>query len=303
MTARFHGHRAASTVALLAALSTVALTLSGCGRSAGSAAGGKIRVVASTNVWGSVVQAVGGDAIELRSIISHPSADPHSYESTPADAAAVKDADLVVFNGGGYDPFIPKILSSAGPKRTVQAVTLLDGKDQNEHVWYDLPVVERVADQLAAQLGAIKPDHRDTVNRNAEAFHAKVDALDVSVHEIGNAHGGGKVLATEPIAHYLLEDAKLTDVAPEKFVHAIETQADPPADSIAQVRQLINTRAVAVLVHNPQTESPVTKRVKTDAERARVPVVEMTETLPEGKDYPQWMSDQVDKLRAALEQR
>ena len=69
MTVRFHGHRAVSTVAVLAVLTTAALTLSGCGRSAGGAAGGKIRVVASTNVWGSVVRAVGGDAIELRSII------------------------------------------------------------------------------------------------------------------------------------------------------------------------------------------------------------------------------------------
>src|SRR3954468_1611246 len=90
---------------LLAALAATA----GCGSTSGArqpGTPGGIDVVASTNVWGSVVRAVGGDAVDVTSVIDDPAADPHAFEERPQDAAAVADARLVVSNGGGYDDFI-----------------------------------------------------------------------------------------------------------------------------------------------------------------------------------------------------
>src|SRR5690349_19255752 len=81
----------------LAAAAGLAAVLAGCG-SGGSAAAPTavpapaptaapaVRVVASTNVYGSIVSAVGGDRVAVTSIIRNPDADPHEYESTPADA-------------------------------------------------------------------------------------------------------------------------------------------------------------------------------------------------------------------------
>ena len=66
---------------------------------------GTIPVVASTDVYGAVVRAVGGDRVAVTSLIDNPAADPHSYEAPPAAAAAVARARLVVVNGGGYDDF------------------------------------------------------------------------------------------------------------------------------------------------------------------------------------------------------
>src|ERR687896_2342606 len=98
------------------------LTVAGCGSgtetpaapAAPPAAQATVPVVASTNVYGSIVQAVGGDRVSVQSLIDDPAADPHSYESTPADAAAVAKARLVVGNGGGYDDFPPRIVESSG---------------------------------------------------------------------------------------------------------------------------------------------------------------------------------------------
>src|SRR5690349_16486724 len=159
--------------ALIGGLAVV--SLAACGTTAPSGDSGKIKVVASTNVWGSVVQAVGGDAVEVKALLADPSADPHSYESKPADAALVKDAKLVVFNGGGYDDFFAKLITSDATKKveafplrehdhaeqtSTSATPDADGHDHsvNEHVWYDLHTVRAVAEAAANELGAIAPD-------------------------------------------------------------------------------------------------------------------------------------------------
>jgi zinc/manganese transport system substrate-binding protein len=62
-----------------------ALVLTGCATSSGSsdaAADGTVRVVASTNVYGSIVETIGGDHVDVTSILNDPSQDPHSFESS-----------------------------------------------------------------------------------------------------------------------------------------------------------------------------------------------------------------------------
>lgn len=291
------------------AVSAGVLALAGCGSDAAdtAAAGpadGGLQVVASTNVWASVTQAVGGDAVEVTGIISDPAADPHSYESTPSDAATVSDADLVVYNGGGYDQFMTDILSSAGGDiRTVDAFELSGHGDVagvNEHVWYDLPTVEAVADTIATQLAELDPNGAATYTANAMKFTQEVDALVGRTTALAASSSGVEAVATEPVVDYLVEAAGVTLVTPAEFVEAIEEEIDPPAASIAQVDDLLTGGTVGLLVFNIQTESPVTEGVLTTAEESGVPVVEVTETLPEGTDYLGWMSSQIDSLESAL---
>ena len=81
-----------TAVAALGLATAAALTLSACSTSEDSA-DGKPSVVASTNVWGSVATAIAGDDANVKSIIADPSTDPHSFESSPTDAAELTDAD------------------------------------------------------------------------------------------------------------------------------------------------------------------------------------------------------------------
>ncbi len=96
------------TVLALAAAS--ALALSGCAGSSPTEPGGTesdlIRVVASTNVYGSLAEQIGGDRVDVTSIITSATQDPHSYEATARDRLAVQSAVLVIENGGGYDHFM-----------------------------------------------------------------------------------------------------------------------------------------------------------------------------------------------------
>ncbi|MFD9703198.1 metal ABC transporter solute-binding protein, Zn/Mn family [Lentzea sp. NPDC059081] len=297
--------------ALIGALAVASLTA--CGTTAPSSDNGKIQVVASTNVWGSVVKAVGGDEVEVKALLDDPSADPHSYESKPADAALVKNAKLVVFNGGGYDDFFAKLITSDATKK-VEAFPLrdnhhsepatgapdADGHDHsvNEHVWYDLHTVQAVAEAAANELGAIAPDKKTTFEKNTADFTAKLEELEKKVEGIG---AGKKVASTEPIAHYLVEETGAQDATPEEFSKAIEEESDVPAAALASMNQLVEGKQVNVLVNNTQTENQVTKGLVEKAKAAGVPVVPVTETLPEGvTGYLDWMSKQVDALSQAL---
>lgn len=329
--------RSRTAVTALAGLTVGAIALTGCSAGGPAAPGpnDKIKVVASTSVWGSVVQAVGGDGVEVESIINDAGADPHSYESSPQDAAKISDANLVVLNGGGYDDFMTQVLGDA-PRPTVQAVEgghehgdhehggepAGEHGDQehgdhehggepagehaghdhsgNEHVWYDLHVVHEVADKIAAELGKIQPAKAQQFEANAAGFEQQVAGLEGRVGEIAAAHQGKPVIVTEPVAHYMIESAKLNDVTPPSFVSAIESETDPSAAAVADVQNAINSRQAVAVVYNPQTESPVTRNVRSAADAQHIPVVEMTETLPKGTDYVQWMDAQITALGGAL---
>ncbi|SEP83177.1 metal ABC transporter solute-binding protein, Zn/Mn family [Lentzea albida] len=298
--------------ALVGTLAVV--SLAACGTSTPSSDSGKIQVVASTNVWGSVIKAVGGDEVEVKALLDDPGADPHSYESKPADAALVKDAKLVVFNGGGYDDFFAKLITSDATKK-IEAFPLADnhaepqtgapetdehGHDHsvNEHVWYDLHTVQAVAEAAANELGALAPEKKTTFEKNTADFSAKLEELE---KKIAGAGQGKKVVATEPIAHYLVEESGAQDVTPEAFSKAIEEESDVPAAALAEMNQLVESKQVNALINNTQTENQVTKGIVEKAGTAGIAVVAVTETLPEGvTGYLDWMSKQVDALAQAL---
>jgi zinc/manganese transport system substrate-binding protein len=289
-----------------AAVAVALLALAACSAAGTTpaASDGKVDVVASTNVWGSVVQAVGGDAVTIHSIIDDPSADPHSYEGKPADVAALAKAKLVVFNGGGYDDFFTKMIGDAGAGGAKQINAFaVSGKPDgvNEHVWYDVPTVRKVADKVAEELSAAAPDKKDTFTANAKAFDGKLDELGAKITKVGADHPGSKVVVTEPVPHYLLEAAGVQDVTPVEFSQAIENQTDVPVAALSATTALITGKQVTALVNNSQTENSVTQQLVGQANAAGVPVVGVTETLPAGvSGYLDWMTKQVDALSAAL---
>jgi len=123
----------------------------GCSQDNKAASDHTASVVASTNVWGSVASAIAGDHAEVKSIISNLEQDPHSFEATPSDAAAITDATLVVYNGGGYDHWVDDVLAGHQGVAAVDAFSLLTAagpQPANEHVFYDLETVKSVANQL-----------------------------------------------------------------------------------------------------------------------------------------------------------
>ncbi|HEX4357138.1 MAG TPA: zinc ABC transporter substrate-binding protein [Pseudonocardia sp.] len=304
--------RATLPVAAVAGAVAAALALAGCGQGGRSApaapsqVAGTVGVVASTDVYGSIAGAVGGTHVHVTSIIHSPDADPHEYEATPADATAVSEAKVLIQNGGGYDDFAGKLVSAAGAKPTVIDVSQLSGLDTgadfNEHVFYSLPTVAKLADTLSADLAKADPANTADYQANATAFKAKLDGLTGKLAAIRTTHPGARIAVTEPVPLYLTEQAGLTNATPEAFSHAIEEGNDPPATVLQQTVALFSGPAkVSALLLNAQTESASTSQVEQAATSGGVPVVKVTETLPAGTmDYVTWIGGEIDQLSTAL---
>ena len=282
----------------------VALGAAGCSQQESAHSGhGAATVVASTDVWGSVASAVAGDHAAVTSIVSGTVADPHSFEASPADTAAITDASLVIFNGGDYDHWVEHVLEDHPDVPTVDAYALRPDAQQpgNEHVFYDPATAKAVATQIADRLSTIDSANAGAYRASAEAFGAEADEILTLERAIGRQHPGASVVATEPVAHYLLVNAGIADKTPEGFANAIEEDTDPSPADLAAMLDLIDTRQVSALLYNPQTETAVTKQLSDAANRASIPVVTVTETLPEGTDYLTWQRQTAEQLASQLD--
>ena len=289
-----------------AGLMTVALTIAACSAEQNGAGNDSARptVVASTDVWGSVASSVVGDHATVKSIITSAAEDPHSFEASPADVAAITDASLVVYNGGGYDHWVDDVLGGHQGVPAVDAYSLLPGslpQPANEHVFYDLATATAVAKQIADKLGAKDAANAGVYQANAQKFADAADAIAKSEQAIGAAHPGAAVVSTEPVAHYLLVNSGVTDKTPEGFANAAEQDTDPSPVDLAAVLDLINGHQVTALLANSQTETAASKQVEEAARKASVPVVTVTETLPDGMDYLTWQRQTVEALASQLD--
>lgn len=314
-------------MALLAAtvLGGGALTACAADESAADSSTGGPRVVASTTVYADIAQQVAGDNADVESVISDPTADPHSYEASPADAAAVTAADLVVYNGAGYDAFVDMALENTDDLPVVRAVDEFErvsgetvaGHDHddadgehsghshsdhdgvNEHVWFSLPTATAVAERVADELSELDRENAEEYRANAQQFADSLTSLEERLDQIHD-RGHFPYAQTERVAGHLFEAAHLTDLTPRGFLAAIEDDTDPPAADFSALLDLVSEQRVSFLAFNTQTETPVTARVRAAAEDADVVVVEVAETLPEGSDYLTWITGIVNDVSDAL---
>ncbi len=290
---------------LIALSALTALTVAACGSGGDTGhSTGTAKVVATTNVWGSVATAVAGGHADVKAILTSDVDDPHSYEATPADAAAIADAALVVINGGGYDHWADDVLKSHKNVTTVDAYSMLPHSaagEANEHVFYNMAVAKAVAAKIADDLAASDPAHADAYRANAADFGKKTDAIAATEHAIGQKHPGAAVVSTEPVAHYLLSASGVVDRTPHGFAAAAEEGHDPAPVDVAAVLDLINGHQVDALVVNKQTETAVTKQLQDAARKASLPIVEVTETLPAGQDFLTWQRQSAEALAHQLD--
>ncbi|MDZ5145177.1 metal ABC transporter solute-binding protein, Zn/Mn family [Microbacterium testaceum] len=314
------------------------LALAGCAGGTASPASSdssaKIKVVASTDVYGSIAQAVGGDYVDVASIITSPSQDPHEYEASAQDQLTLKNAGLVIENGAGYDAFMESLIQASGTTAPVLTAVEYnhdypgskehsddaspapsesaddhghsdeDGHAHiegfNEHVWYDPHTVEDLTEAIAEQLGTLAPEHVADFNANAEAFTQQIAGLEDSLDAIKAKDAGKKIFVTEPVPVYLTTAAGLDNATPNEFSESVEEGQDVPPATLLESLQLLDSGQIGVMIVNPQTGGAEVTQVQNEAKAKSIPVIEFTETLPEGQTYISWMQSNIAALSDAL---
>jgi ABC-type Zn uptake system ZnuABC Zn-binding protein ZnuA len=314
---------------LLAVTGAAAFVLAGCASSGTDAAASAdgIAVVASTNVYAQIAEEIGGEFVDATAIVSSTGQDPHSFEPSARDQLTVQRADLIMENGGGYDAFIDALIESSGSEAPV--ITAVEfshdwpdnaGHDAesegahtdehgdhahvegfNEHVWYDPHTVEHLADELAHELSELLPEHAATFEANAEAFATGAADLEAALTEIDAAHAGAEVFVTEPVPLYLVASAGLVNATPDAFSEAVEEGQDVSPSTLLDSLDLLRSGEVSVVIVNSQTGGAETTEVISEADAEGIPVIEFSETLPDGQTYLSWMKANIEALAGALE--
>src|SRR5476651_2513746 len=102
------------------------------------AAEGKLAVVAAENFYGDIARQIGGDRVDVVSIMNNPDQDPHLFETTPGVVRQIANAQIVIFNGADYDPWMEKLLAAAprAGRVVINAAALVGAKSgDNPHLW------------------------------------------------------------------------------------------------------------------------------------------------------------------------
>src|SRR6202521_3456747 len=156
-----------------ASLALLALLGAGPGQTGGAT---PLRVVAVENSWGSIATQLGGDRVQVTSVIANPATDPHAYEPTAADARTIAGAQLVIVNGIGYDPWAPKLIAANPVKgRIVLTVGDLVGikPGGNPHRWYSPSDVQTLIGEIVRDYSKLDSSDAGYFRQQKARFEAR----------------------------------------------------------------------------------------------------------------------------------
>lgn len=288
----------------IAALASVGMLASvaacGSGQST-SEKNGTIEVAASVNQWGTVAKALGGDNVNVTSIINSTNVDAHDYEPTTSDIAKLQKAQVIIVNGAGYDAWAVKAAQTANAT-IVNAAEIGGVNDgENPHVWFSADVRKAVAQAITEayeQADAAKKNDFDKMN---DQWTAEENNVESKIAEVKQKTDGLTYAATESVASYLAEDMGLTDATPSGYARATANESEPTPTDIKQFTDALKAGEIKLLVVNTQEESELTGKITNAAKSVEVPMVELTEQMPEQYDsLTAWMEGLVDAFSQAI---
>jgi zinc/manganese transport system substrate-binding protein len=252
-----------------AALAVGVMTLSAFGAS--SALAEPLKVVASFTIIADFAKNVGGDRINLTTIVG-PDGDAHVYEPSPADAVSMAGADVVLVNGLHFEGFLQRLVDASATKATIAVLTkdvtpinfkpefadadAHDGADTgggetatDPHAFQSIANAKIYVKNIADAFCTADADGCDSYKANAVAYAEKLDALEGEVQAaIQSIPKEKRVVITSHDAFGYFEKAYgLTFLAPE----GVSTESEPSAADVAKlVSQVKLDKAAAVFVEN-----------------------------------------------------
>ncbi|MGA2057260.1 MAG: metal ABC transporter substrate-binding protein [Bradyrhizobium sp.] len=196
-----------------------------------------LKVVASFSILGDFVKNVGGDRVAVTTLVG-PDGDVHVYTPTPSDVRKIADAKLLVINGFGLEGWLPRLLQAAGGKASIVTVTsgitpLRLGSNADPHAWQSVANAEKYVANIRDALVAADPPDADVFRQNAQAYLAKLAALDGEVRQaVGQIpQGRRKVISTHDAFGYFAARYGIEFIAPI----GVSTEAEPSARDIAKI--------------------------------------------------------------------
>jgi zinc/manganese transport system substrate-binding protein len=213
----------------------------------------RLEVVASFSILGDFVQNVGGGRVHVTTLVGA-DGDVHVYTPAPADAKKVADAKLVVISGLGLEGWLPRLVQSAGSQAPIVTATegivpIKAGSAADPHAWQSVANAKVYVADIRDALVAADPADAAVFRANAEAYLAKLDALDGEVRRAVAQIPAGrrKVISTHNAFGYFAAAYGIRFIAPL----GVSTESEPSARDIAGIiSQIKSSRIPAVFLEN-----------------------------------------------------
>jgi ABC-type Zn uptake system ZnuABC Zn-binding protein ZnuA len=227
-----------------------------------------LEVVASMSIIADFAEQVGGDAVEVTSLVPI-GADPHVYEPTPSDARAVDHADLVLGNGVGLEPWFDDLVAASGQ----QVVTVTDelshlvvddedGED-DPHLWMVPPMAATYVERIAEELAARDPDGAQAYRDNAAAYVERLEELDAELaDELAQVPEAHRILVTPHDAYSYFADHYGFEVA---TVVGVSTEEEPSASQVQHLVDVVRETGVPAVFVESTVNPAVIERIAADA--------------------------------------
>ncbi len=212
-----------------------------------------LKVVASFSIVGDFVRNVGGSSVDVATLVG-PGSDAHVYSPSPRDAKTVADAKLIVVNGLGFEGWLPRLVQSSGSKAIIVTATegiapLRSGSAADPHAWQSVGNTKVYVANIRDALSAADPANAGQYRANADAYLAKLDALEREVREAiaKLPPARRKVIATHNAFAYFAAAYGIEFIAPL----GVSTESEPSARDVARIiSQVRQARIPAVFLEN-----------------------------------------------------
>jgi zinc/manganese transport system substrate-binding protein len=213
----------------------------------------RLNVVASFSILGDFVRAIGGDRINLTTLVG-PDSDVHVYTPAPGDAKRIAEAKLVIVNGLGLEGWLPRLVQSSGAKAQVITAStgiapLKLGSAADPHAWQSVPNARIYVADITSALAAADPDDAEFFRAQAKAYLEKLEALDREVREsVAKIPAERrKVISTHDAFGYFAAEYGIQFIAPL----GVSTETEPSARDIATIIGQIKVQKIpAVFLEN-----------------------------------------------------
>lgn len=221
--------------------------------------GGKVRVVTTLPLFADFVRQVGGDRVEVSSLLPS-GADPHTYEPSPRDVRRVAEADLVFANGLDLEAAVLKIVTANAKEGALVLLAEEARRSQfqgfipgDPHLWMHPLLGSIYAQAVAARLGEADPGGRAQYEANYERFEKEIEAADSYVREkVASIPPERRKLVTTHSAFAYLALAFGLEVGP--VVAPGPGQEPSPAD-VQAISRAIRDQGVPAVFAEPQLDS------------------------------------------------
>ncbi|WP_110600534.1 metal ABC transporter solute-binding protein, Zn/Mn family [Salinicola lusitanus] len=265
-----------------------------------------IHAVAAESSYGSMVKSIGGDHVDVVSLLDSPDINPHAFRADPKIARDLEQAELIVLNGLGFDGWMEPLLKSTdGDKRQIvrasDAGSHMIMADDNPHLFYSPQIMLATASRVASALETVDPDHADDYRANLASFQQSLLPIYGAVQQLIADHPNLSITATVPVYSYMIEL-----LGYENRYHDIQFASmdnhQPSAQQVATFTDALKQHQVDLLIYNLQVNNRLTQSQVSTAKEAGIPTVGVSAIPLHGEDYAQWQITQLEAIGKALDE-